>query len=43
MQGGPRKHLLDAPLVFEDANLEGLYRLRNDSGEFSDPFAFGKP
>jgi penicillin-binding protein 1A len=33
----PASIYLDAPLVFEDANLEGLYRPRNDSGEFSGP------
>jgi len=27
----------DAPLVFEDENLEGLYRPKNDSGEFGGP------
>ncbi|MBL6716515.1 MAG: PBP1A family penicillin-binding protein [Pseudomonadales bacterium] len=33
----PASIYLDAPLVFEDRNLEGLYRPRNDSGEFSGP------
>lgn len=27
----------DAPLVFEDANLEAIYRPRNDSGQFGGP------
>ena len=27
----------DAPLVFEDENLEGLYRPKNDSGDFGGP------
>ena len=27
----------DAPLVFEDENLEGLYRPKNDDGEFGGP------
>ncbi len=27
----------DAPLVFEDANLEAVYRPRNDSGQFGGP------
>lgn len=27
----------DAPLVFEDANLESVYRPRNDSGQFGGP------
>ncbi|MCC5888688.1 MAG: PBP1A family penicillin-binding protein [Gammaproteobacteria bacterium] len=27
----------DAPLVFEDANLEAMYRPRNDSGQFGGP------
>jgi penicillin-binding protein 1A len=33
----PASIYLDAPLVFEDANLEGLYRPRNDSGSFRGP------
>ena len=33
----PANIYLDAPLVFEDSNLEQTYRPRNDSGEFSGP------
>lgn len=33
----PASIYLDAPLVFSDANLESLYRPRNDSGDFSGP------
>lgn len=33
----PASIYLDAPLVFEDENLEGLYRPRNDSGSFRGP------
>lgn len=33
----PATMYLDAPLVFQDANLEGLYRPRNDSGDFAGP------
>ncbi|HSG89870.1 MAG TPA: PBP1A family penicillin-binding protein [Pseudomonadales bacterium] len=33
----PATMYLDAPLVFEDANLEGLYRPKNDSGKFTGP------
>ena len=33
----PASVYLDAPLVFEDENLEQLYRPRNDSGEYNGP------
>jgi penicillin-binding protein 1A len=33
----PASVYLDAPLVFEDKNLEQLYRPRNDSGEYNGP------
>lgn len=33
----PSSMFLNAPLVFEDDNLEMVYRPRNDSGEFSGP------
>lgn len=33
----PASVFLDAPLVFDDANLEMAYRPRNDSGEFTGP------
>lgn len=33
----PASVYLDAPLVFEDENLEGLYRPKNDSGDFRGP------
>jgi penicillin-binding protein 1A len=33
----PASVFLDAPLVFEDKNLEQLYRPRNDSGEYNGP------
>ena len=33
----PATVYLDAPLVFEDKNLEQLYRPRNDSGEYNGP------
>ena len=33
----PASVYLDAPLVFDDENLEQLYRPRNDSGEYNGP------
>lgn len=33
----PASLYLDAPLVFQDENLEGLYRPKNDDGEFGGP------